>query len=292
MGPNGDDDYAGRDPDVAFNESKNEYLIVWEGDHNQSPFVDDEFEIWMRRIFGHGSMGGQHRISDIGGEGSSLYGANDPAVAYNPDQDEWLIVWWGNEDYSSSRSSMVEESTLPVGKRDDLSNGFAPSDSNKLEIFGQFMGYTPAGLITPVGANDFRISDNGPTSDPNFDAVAADVAYDPTNSKFLVVWHGDDDTGEMVNNEFEIFGQLIHALMRSEIGQSDIRLSDMGPDGSVYYRADFPAVAFSPTSGNFLVAWHGEDNIAPLTNDEFEIFGQRFNQLLSTLFLPITLENN
>ena len=57
----------------------------------------------------------------------------------------------------------------------------------------------------------------------------------------------------------------------------DLRLSFMGPDGSVSFSAKSPSVAHNPTANEYLVVWHGNDNIAPLLDDEVEIFGQRLS---------------
>lgn len=73
----------------------------------------------------------------------------------------------------------------------------------EFEIFGQFLTRQGA----QVGSNDFRISDLGGTGDADFDAQNAAVAS--SSGEILVVWHGDDNVGGLVDNELEIFGQKI-----------------------------------------------------------------------------------
>lgn len=51
----------------------------------------------------------------------------------------------------------------------------------------------------------------------------------------------------------------------------------MGPDGNATYRAWDPAVAYNPTYDEYLVVWAGDDDTAPLVDEEFEIFGQWFS---------------
>jgi len=65
-----------------------------------------------------------------------------------------------------------------------------------------------------IGANDFRLSDMGPDGDANYGAYYPAVACNSANNEYLVVWHGDDDTGALVNNENEIFGQRFDAKYR------------------------------------------------------------------------------
>ena len=74
----------------------------------------------------------------------------------------------------------------------------------------------PATLRT----NDFLISDMGVTSSVAFAAFDPDVSYNPTENEYLVVWVGDD----LVNDEFEIFGQRINASTGAEVGTNDFRL--------------------------------------------------------------------
>src|SRR5262245_53248070 len=132
--------------------------------------------------------------------------------------------------------------------------------------------------LTPaeVGANDFRLSHMGPDGDPNFSAAAPAVAYDSRDNEYLVVWSGDDDTGTLVNDEFEIFGQRVNAATGAAIG-GKIRISDMGPDGKAGFAAFNPAVAYDSVNNEYLVVWFGTDDTAPLVAGEFEIFGQRLD---------------
>ncbi len=185
------------------------------------------------------------RISDMGPD-ASVFAGRTPAVAYNSTNNEYLVVWSG----------------------DDVTN-------DEFEIFGQRIN---AATGAEVGTNDFRISDMGPDGDANFDAFTPAVAYRSTNNQYLVVWSGDDNTGLLVNNEFEIFGQRINAATGAEVGTNDFRISDMGTDGNANFDALTPeVVACSSFKTEYLVVWSADDNTATLVDDEFEIFGQRLN---------------
>ena len=98
--------------------------------------------------------------------------------------------------------------------------------NNEFEIFGQRVDGASAAEI----GGDLRLSDMGPDGDPDFGAFHPAVAYNSTQDEYLVVWYGDDNTGLLVDNELEIFGQRVAGATGAEIG-GDIRLSDMGPDG-------------------------------------------------------------
>jgi hypothetical protein len=248
LGPNGDSNYRALSPAVAYNSTNNEYLVVWYGDDNSSPLVNDEIEIFGQRIDGAtGAEVGSNdfRISDMGTNGNTANAAMNPAVAYNPTNNEYLVVWSG----------------------DDVTD-------NEFEIYGQRLSGASA---TEVGTNDFRISDMGPDGDGAFDAANPAVAYNSTNNEYLVVWEGDDNTSPLVDGEIEIFGQRLSAATGAETGTNDFRISDMGANGNVNFGAANPALAYNSTNNEYLVVWQGDDNSGTLVDDEFEIFGQRLN---------------
>ncbi len=261
MGPDGDTAYDAQDPAVAYDSYANQYLVVWYGDDNTAPLVDNESEIFGQRLAADGAEMGANdfRISDMGPDGDTAYDAQDPAVAYNSHDHQFLVVWEGDDD----TGSLVD---------------------NEYEIYGQRL--TAGGVGT--GTNDFRISDMGGTGNADYDAANPAVAYDSQTNEYLVVWQGDDNTAPLVDGEFEIFGQRLNAT-GGGVGANDFRLSDMGPDGSTAYSAAYPAVAFSSASCAYLVVWYGDDNTLPQVDGEYEIFGQRFAGSFK-IYLPIVLK--
>ena len=120
------------------------------------------------------------------------------------------------------------------------------------------------------------ISDMGPPLAVGFEAETPAVAYNTLRNEYLVVWCGDDSPGPLFHGEFEIFAQRLTAA-GDEVGANDSRISDMGPNGDDAYSAQDPAVAYNPTSDQYLVAWEGDDDDVPLVDDEDEIFVQRLN---------------
>ena len=94
----GDTTYQARTPAVAYNPDDDEYLVVWAGDTNQPPFGDGLWGIFGQRI--DAATGDEVGPDDFaitgvidGDPGSGLF---RPAVAYNPDQGEYLVTWTGN----------------------------------------------------------------------------------------------------------------------------------------------------------------------------------------------------
>ena len=310
MGPNNAPGYDVRHPDVIFNPDDNEYLVVWTGDDIYGP-IENELEIYGQRLDGAtgeevgvndfrisvtGSEGNEYsdafmpsvtyngtvreylvvwysdhgvnnkmiifgqrldalsgteigaddfQISDMGPASNASYDARSPRVAYNPLDDEYLVVWYGNDNIPP----------LTVGE---------------VEVFGQRLNGADA---TPIGANDFRISDMGPDGDGTFDVLdGVDVAYNPNANEYLVVWNADDiDLGD---EEFEVFGQRLAGGTGNPVGRNDVRLTDVGPADELGYDASHPRVVYNPVRDVYLIVWFGDDNSTGSVNDEFEIFAQ------------------
>ncbi|MDY7075302.1 MAG: FG-GAP-like repeat-containing protein [Chloroflexota bacterium] len=256
MGGTGNADYDGNDAAVAYNSANNEYLVVWHGEDNTGSLADNEREIWGQRIYGDRSSGDEvgnndFRISDMGTtDGDTTYNGYYAAVAYNSANNEYLVVWQGDDD---------------VG-------GLANDEG---EIFAQRI-YGDRSSGDEVGTNDFRVSDMGGIGDANYDASQADVTYNSTDNEYLVVWQSDDNTGGLVDNEWEIFGQRLNGATGGEVGDNDFRLSDMGGIGNTTYNGWYADVAYNSTNNECLVVWYGDDNTGSLADNESEAFGQRW----------------
>ena len=250
MGPDGDIDFDARSPAIAYDGDRNQYLVVWEGDDDAGTLVDGETEIFGQRVdalTGAELGSGDFRISDMGPDGDPLWDAQKPAVAYNPVNREFLVVWSGEDDAAG------------------LANG-------EFEIYAQRIA---AATGAEIGTNDFRISDMGPDGDPLFDALDPSVAFNAAGDEYLVVWAADDLAGTQVEGETEIFGQRLAGATGAEIGTNDFRITDVGPDGDPLWDAAVPQVAYNPAGAEYLVVFAAEDNIGLLANGEFEIYGQR-----------------
>ncbi|HQP44276.1 MAG TPA: hypothetical protein PLV66_11410 [Thermoanaerobaculales bacterium] len=219
-------------PDVAFNSVYNEFLVVWSADNPEDGCVDNEFEIWGQvvdeAIFP--LYGDNFRISFNGGTGNAGFDADYPAVVYNPDVDEYLVVW----------------------EADDTVQGMV---DNEVEIFAQRVYST--GIL--IGSN-LRMSDMGGSGDSLYDAFEPSVAYDDQNFEYCVVWYGDDDSPPLVNDEYEIYGQKI-TWDGVGTGPNDFRISDMGGSGDLAYDAYDPSIAYNPAANEYFVVWQGDDNV-------------------------------
>ncbi|MCA9930734.1 MAG: hypothetical protein KC419_19750, partial [Anaerolineales bacterium] len=310
MGPEDITIYRANDPAVTYNRTNNQYLVVWEGDDEAGPLVLDEFEIYGQLLQANGSeIGGDFRISDMGPDGNPAFKAIDPSVAYNSTDNQYLVVWEGDDNTGVLSDNqfnvfgqLLEADGTEIGGDLLLSNTdpnpnldfFAtdptvaynptanqylvvwhrpePQSDDNFEIFGQQI--MPDGSVP--GVDDFRISDIGTDGDAVTNAITAAVACQTSTTRCLVVWEGDDNTLPLVNDEFEIFGQIIETD-GTETGPNDFRISDMGGVPDSEFDAEHPAVAYNTQDNEYLVVWHGDDNESNLVDGEQEIFGQRID---------------
>ncbi|VAW50484.1 hypothetical protein MNBD_GAMMA05-887 [hydrothermal vent metagenome] len=264
MGPDGDTNYGANTPDVSYNDNRNEYLIVWQGDDNDGDAVDDEFEIFGQHVNAEtgGEISGDKRLSFIGIDGQTQYEARNPAVAYSSIEDEYFVVYSGDD-----------------------ATGFL---TGEYEIYGNAVRTALSKIKVGV-----RLSDMGDNGLSGFDARNPSISYNINNNEYLVVWQGDDNTGALVNDEFEIYSQRINASDGSEIGL-DTRLSDMGPDGDASYDAAYPSLSFNAISNEYFVIWTGRDDVFPSLNGQPQLYGQQLSGPATVRFVNATqsvLEN-
>ncbi|YCM42496.1 hypothetical protein V2O64_14390 [Verrucomicrobiaceae bacterium 227] len=297
------DDYAkyfeAAEPDVVYNSTRNEYLVIWRADGTVGDRLLNEYEIFGQRIdAGTGALVGdsQFVISETfeDGDTNSVY-PRTPAVSYNPVADEYLAIWITSS--SEIRGQRLEGETganigddFVINESGDEGTvasdlAFSPEANrflvvwsgyqdggglvrNENEIFGRFVdhvGATTGGTI--------RLSDMGPDGDGAYDALFPAIAYSD-GGRFLVVWEGDDLSGALVNGESEIFGQLVDAETMMEVGPNDFRISQVAEDGDTSKDAGSPAVAFDPVREQFLVVWEADTGAGSLGSSEVEIYGQ------------------
>ncbi|REJ81198.1 MAG: hypothetical protein DWQ36_18675 [Acidobacteria bacterium] len=234
------------DPDVAYDPQANQYLVVW------TSIRADDVDLRAQRL--DGTAAGQigeddFVISDMSGRlGEENYGAYYPKIAYNPLDEEFLVVWWGLD-------------------------GAAPLAPNgELEIFGQRISADGS----EVGPNDFRISDAGGLGTTQHNPLAPQVAFLESEGLYLVSWHGTDSVDGMAATELEVFGQFL-TRSGTEVGPNDLRLSDVGGFGDPSYAAGATRVVAADAPREFLVLWTANEDLPGMAPTENEVYGQRLD---------------
>ena len=289
MGTDDAVDFDALNPAVAYNSTDNAFLVVWAGDN----LIDGAFEIYGQRLDATtgNNQGTAFRISDVDKSGA-------PVAAYNSTDNEFLVVWTGDDNGDGTFELFGQRLNAATGERIggpfEIADAAAHpalaynSDQNEYfvvwrgeddlhpraaEIFGQRLD---AATGDAIGSDALRISDMGTAdSDAAYDAYHPAVVYNDGTGEYLVVWEGDDNTAPNVDNAFEIFGQRLDAEGVA-VGPNDFRISDMGAaDDETAFGAHRPSVAAN--NGSYLVVWLGDDDTRTLTDNAFEIFGQRLD---------------
>jgi hypothetical protein len=267
---------------VVWNSVDDQYLAVWADSTDNI--------VWAQRLAADGTpIGGNIQVSqaDFGGD------IETNPVAFDPGNDRYFVVWKGTatngqhifgqlldasgnqigpDDFQISQDGTGNAEDATDVQFDAVDARYLvvfksrPTPTDGYDIYGQLIG--PAG--DEIGPNDFRISDMGPDGNSAYQANGPRVAWNSTNDEFLVGWQADDNTPPQVDNEQEEFVQRVSAD-GSELGDNDIRISDMGPDGDPNFDAFGPSLVWNPNAKEYLVTWHGDDSV----DDHFEVFGQR-----------------
>jgi hypothetical protein len=269
------------DPVLAFGTQQDQWLVVWRDFRNGNADITGQF------VTREGLLSGEP--IEICAHGTHQY---EPAVAYNSDDDEFLVVWQdsrsGNLDIYGQRvdagsgnlvNGVISITADPdsqlypalayndgdgqylvvwVDKRDD------PGDESNWNIYG--LRLNPDG--TTFDVSDFVIC----ARQENQSDVA--VAYNPVRGQYLVVWldHSLPDGG--------IAGQRVRA--------TDPRIAGFNFDICAENTLQrHPSLASGSASGEYLVAW--QDNRDGAT--DMNIYGRRVSgtgALLGTADIPIS----
>jgi hypothetical protein len=222
-------------PEVAYNSTNNQYLIVWSGGFMK----ESQTEVWGQGLTAQGRPlgkgNGDFRISQINTSvGSDRY-AGPPNLAHNSSNNEYFVVF--------------------------NASGLAATANEVNEIYGQRID---AAKLEETGPQDFRISHTGGAKD---EADSPRVAYDSLAKEYLVIWRGVRSAAP-----FEIFGQRL-SLTGTEI-ETDFQVSNIaavGKDRTV----NIGSVAYNSTNGEYLTVWEGNGLPGPANKAINEIFGQR-----------------
>ena len=305
MSDGGTDRSAGR-PQIVYNSTAHEYMVVWQGMGNMSA-PSEVSEIYGQRLSRTGTeIGKDFRISnatDLGKVNTNFVrSSTNPDVVWNSVNNQYLVVWSGMgepenvvklEIYGQLLTSDGEE----IGKDFRISNTtdqganfnagspkVAYNSKNnqylvvwaggfkkdiQIEIWGQ--GLTDKGGAFGDGNGDFRISQVTANAGDDRDAGAPQVAYSSSNNEYMVVFHSGRSSGDggPSNSAGDIFGQRIDAAKLVETGPNDFRISNAA-DAAM--EADQPRVAYNSLEKEYLVVWRGVRANAPS-----EVFGQRLS---------------
>ncbi|MEM8533167.1 MAG: hypothetical protein AAGF95_20140 [Chloroflexota bacterium] len=297
MGPDGDGGYLAGSPHGAYNDTANEYMIVWAGNDTE----DRVWEIYGQRLNAVGQEIGSDdfRISILEPEEAVAYAGIQPRVTYNSDANEYLVVWTGLKGLSIMSDEVdiygqrLDATGQLIGPRSFRISDMAPDgfgiepDVNYNGVSDEYMvvwagrnngrdvnihGQRLNAVGQEIGPNDFRISDSVPAPEDENDR-SPKLAHNQTTNEYLVVW---ERNMAFVGAEIEIYGRRLDAAGQS-MGLRDVRISDMGPEGNDEYDALDPKVTYNEIVNEYLVVWDGEDVHTDGTEIN-DIYGQRLTE--------------
>ncbi|MHC4442766.1 MAG: hypothetical protein ACYTF1_26495 [Planctomycetota bacterium] len=210
-------------------------------DVQSNPYSNQELVIWVDVADANGWELKGRRIDPVTGNllGSEFYVFPTPAngggiigaITYNSTNHEWFIAYQGN---------------LNTGLEDDVLGQRIDSNGNKIGSY-----------IPLVSKSGFQNS--------------TDVAYNPTNDNYLVVWNEKD------NDVLQIFSRLFDTA-GSPIAP-EFRLSEVN-DRSKHN----PKAAYNPVNNEFMVVWLDYRNYPGTGQDNGygDVYGQRVNTVNGT----------
>lgn len=237
MGTDGDTGSDAFDPEIAFNYNDNNYLVAWSADDS----VGGEDEIYVQLLDSVGGLvGSVVRVSFMGPNGSGTYDADRPDIAFNGDDNEYMVVWDADDD------------TPP------LINGETEIFARRLDNMGMPLDTTR------------RISDVGIDGNGSYDALDAEIAWNADLNEYLVVFQGEDS----LTDDADIHGQRLDNL-GFEIGMNDFRISNIGPEFDPAVFSDDPSVVYNGECGEYLVVFESDSIGNVSVNGENEIYSQR-----------------
>lgn len=249
---------------VAYGTVADEYLVVWSDGRN---FATSEWDIYGQRISSAGVLTGTEIIvcSEIGAQ-------QFPAVAYDGDLDEYLVVW---QDSRATETDIygqrITGAGVLTGTEISISTALGDQAQPVVAYNSAQVEYLVVWEDERAGAGNLdiygqRVSSTGSLvgseiliSSAANDQASPAVAYNGATDEYLVVWHDFRDA----TSDADIYGQRISAvglLLGSEIAIST----------EVEKQLD-PAVDYDAADDRYMVVWQDGRNGASLT---YDIYGQ------------------
>jgi hypothetical protein len=236
-------------PEVAYNSTDDEYLVVW----RDTSSGDSSADIYGQRLSSNGTLLGIIAISTGPGTILSL-----PVVTHNSASNEYLVAWQDNRSGDSNNDiygQRVSGSGALVGSEIPISTAPESQITPAVEYNSANSEYL---VVWRDARQDFvnsdiygqRLSGSGallgseiPISTAPGSQLLPVIVHNSTNNEYLVAWQ-DDRIG---TSNSDIYGQRVSgsgALVGSEI-----------PISKAPGSQDSPAIAHNNASNEYLIIW-------------------------------------
>jgi hypothetical protein len=255
-------------PEIAYNPSSDQFLVVWEDFRGSSGFGSD---VYAQLVNGDGSMSGVNFPLTVEADWQRA-----PKPAYNPVTDQYLVVWVDARDQdiyglkvngngSLSGSPFPIAAALEYQWNPDLVYNSATNqflvvfDDDRLvsfdhDIYGQL-----------VNADGSLSGANFTISFPSTDQLLPVVAYNNLANQYLVVWQ--DDRNSATNAD--IYARVVNG--NGSMSGADFAISTASSDQTR------PDLAYAASANRFLVVWEESADIyGRLVNADKTFAGPEF----------------
>jgi hypothetical protein len=241
-------------------------------------------------------LGADFRVSNAFTDGTASRDATEPAIAYNPAANEYLVVWQadggatedkfeiygqrisasgaelgGDFQISETGGDATRDATSPAVAYNGTDNEYLvtwrsdPVTDQKFEIQGQLLSATGGDID-----GNFTMSTTGAAMDTTQGTDDPAVTYNPNDGEYFVVWEAGNITGAAA---MEIFGQRLNRDGDETPDATDIQISDAA-DAGANRQPVAATVAYGAGPDEYLVGWTG-DGVVGLPDNEYEISVQR-----------------
>ena len=233
------------DPRIAFDAANDCFVYVYyDSGGSGAPIIAQVLDE-------DGADVGSGETVDEMGLGASA--APRPAIAYDPDNGRYLVVWTANGTYDYIRTRLINPNGTSAGSIQDLPEAaygdrdarvaYDPDNKQFLVVYQNDLSdwrWISGRFVSAAGTVGGTEYDLSPTGGPN--GSEPDVAYDPVNDRFIVVWRAGSSV-------------YVQRMLPNGI------LDDGGPLEIAGTYGGTPAVAVNPTNGTALIAYEYFGNI-------------------------------
>jgi hypothetical protein len=243
---------------IAYNWKHNEYLVVW-----QNAWGGGYSDVYAQRVNGDGKLLSSFDV------GTGTHSEMNPAVAYDPVNDRYLVVWsydyWGNGSDWDIQGRLIPWNGPSTTFTDFPICGETSQQRTPAVAYGrvqeEFMvAWTDAPAAGPTYIGARRVATNGSYPIGGVITVTVgtdnrdypDVAYNFSRNEYLFTWDV-----QRPGTTFDIFGARFTATGVPLTGGSPPVMGEFII--SAYYSVEErPAVASCQGSDQYLVAWESD----------------------------------
>ena len=206
---------TGTNPAVAWSSVRNAYLMAWEDRENRGTGSEN---LSAQLISNTGELIGENiRLRD------QEFAEESPRMAYNPDDDQFLVVW---DERIGFKEGVIHQTLT--------------------DTIGQIVGVDGQMVGNPI-----------PIEAGTAYTLRQDVDYNTQSKLYLVVWKGDP-SGDFAFAD--IYGQFVKR--GGSLANGNFLIYDGGDDNTdegnseqYYDESKLPVVAANPQTGGFYVVW-------------------------------------